>query len=67
MQMLLRDATLGDLPSILSIYNYAALNSTAVWTASAGIARRSECEPVSPAGYFSNGIYCWYSFGTDLR
>jgi L-amino acid N-acyltransferase len=32
MQMLVRDATLGDLPSIMSIYNYAALNTTAVWT-----------------------------------
>jgi L-amino acid N-acyltransferase YncA len=35
MQILVRDATLGDLPCILSIYNYAALNTTAVWTDSA--------------------------------
>jgi L-amino acid N-acyltransferase len=32
MQVMVRDATLDDLPSILSIYNHAALNTTAVWT-----------------------------------
>jgi L-amino acid N-acyltransferase len=31
-QMLIRDATPGDLPRILSIHNHAALNTTAVWT-----------------------------------
>ncbi len=35
MQIMVRDATPGDLPSILLIYNYAVMNTTAVWTDSA--------------------------------
>jgi hypothetical protein len=23
--------------------------------------------PFAAARYFANGMYCWYSFGTDLR
>ncbi|WP_315832753.1 GNAT family N-acetyltransferase [Bradyrhizobium prioriisuperbiae] len=32
MQIIVRDAIPGDLPSVLSIYNHAAVNTTAVWT-----------------------------------
>jgi phosphinothricin acetyltransferase len=32
MSLLVRDATLDDAEDILAIYNYAALNTTAVWT-----------------------------------
>jgi len=32
MQMIIRDATPDDLPAILSIYNYAVLETTAVWS-----------------------------------
>ena len=31
-QINVRDAVLDDLPSVLSIYNHAALNTTSVWT-----------------------------------
>ena len=34
MQMTIRDATPDDLPAILSIYNYAVLQTTAVWSES---------------------------------
>ena len=32
MSLIVRDATLEDAGDILTIYNYAALNTTAVWT-----------------------------------
>jgi L-amino acid N-acyltransferase len=74
MQIIIRDATLGDLPSMLSIYNYAALNTTAVWTDSASdlverqdwfLARRESGFPVLVAEA-SQRVIGFSSFG-DFR
>jgi L-amino acid N-acyltransferase len=53
MQMLVRDATPGDLSRILSIYNHAALHTTAVWTdvASDVAERRSWFDARSKSGF----------------
>jgi L-amino acid N-acyltransferase YncA len=74
MQIIVRDATLGDLPSMLSIYNYAALNTTAVWTDRASdlaerqnwlLARRTSGFPVLVAEA-SQQVIGFASFG-DFR
>lgn len=74
MQMIVRDATPDDLPSVLAIYNHAAVNTTAVWTDSVSdfaerqdwfLARRKSGFPVLVAEA-SRQVIGFASFG-DFR